>query len=64
MKLALVLLMCIGINAVTFNMLVTSDKKADDKVQVDFYFESECNACHEFIKTSLKKAYNTTVRQY
>ena len=56
--------MCIGINAVTFNMLVTSDKKADDKVQVDFYFESECNACHEFIKTSLKKAYNTTVRQY
>ena len=54
--------MGIGINAVTFNIL--SDKKADDKVQVDFYFESECNACHEFIKTSLKKAYNTTVRQY
>lgn len=54
------LLLSLLIGALAFNILVNSDN--DDKVKVDFYYESLCPYCQQFMKGALKTAANTKVK--
>lgn len=64
MKLAVtvLLLALFAFTALTFNIRVnTRGDENDDKVKVDFYYESLCPYCQQFISGALKTAANTKV---
>ena len=58
MKVGLVLL-ALFIGTLSFNILVQDQN--DDKVKVDFYYESLCPYCQQFMQGALQKAANTKV---
>ena len=41
---------------------IAENVKADEKVKIDFYFESLCPYCNQFIGKSLKVAASTPVQ--
>jgi hypothetical protein len=46
---------------VTQSFNIVQEAGADDKVKIDFYFESLCPYCQQYIVGSLKVAANTAV---
>lgn len=56
-----VLFLALILGALSFNIQVQSDN--DDKVKVDFYYESLCPYCQQFMQGALTKAANTKVNQ-
>lgn len=47
--------------AQSFNLVQAGDNPNDDRVKVDFFFESLCPYCQQYIVGSLKTAANTQV---
>ena len=66
MKLFILCLVLLSVNVFTFNIFVKDhDKKTnpnDDRVQVDFYYESLCPYCQQFMERSLKAAAQAKVK--
>ena len=66
MKLFILCLVLLSVNVFAFNIFVKDhDKKAnpnDDRVQVDFYYESLCPYCQQFMQRSLKAAAQAKVK--
>ena len=66
MKLFILCLVLLSVNVFTFNIFVKDhDKKTDpndDRVQVDFYYESLCPYCQQFMQRSLKAAAQAKVK--
>ena len=61
MKLAL-LLVLLTVNIFAFNLFVNEPSDVnDDKVKIDFYYESLCPYCAQFMEGSLKTAAATKV---
>ena len=61
MKLALVLVL-LTVSAFAFNLEVSQPTEVnDDRVKIDFYYESLCPYCAQFMEGSLKKAAGTKV---
>ena len=53
------------VNTLAFNIFVNKRQDdASDKVQVDFFYESLCPYCQQFMERSLKTAANTKVHHH
>jgi hypothetical protein len=61
-KIAVLLLALLAVQCVVAVNLVEESQPNDDRVKVDFFFESLCPYCQQFIVGSLKTAANTKVR--
>lgn len=59
-KVAVLLLALLAVHTVSFN-LIEENAPNDDRVKVDFFFESLCPYCQQFIVGALKTAANTQV---
>ena len=57
---AIVFLACLLACTLTFTIIKT-DVAADDRVKIDFYYESLCPYCQQYIEKSLKIAAGTKV---
>jgi len=60
-KLALLLVFALAIHTVTAFNLIEENDINDDRVKIDFYFESLCPYCQQYIVGALKTAANTKV---
>ena len=63
MKVAFLCLALLLVNTLAFNIFVNhrQEDANDDKVKVDFYYESLCPYCQQFMERSLKTAAATKV---
>lgn len=60
------LLLCIVVLLTTSYGFTVEEENivtADDRVKIDFYYESLCPYCQQFIERSLKTAANTKVNR-
>ena len=65
MKLFVLCLVLLSVQVFTFNIFTKDHSKKvnpnDDRVKVDFYYESLCPYCQQFMERSLKTAASTKV---
>ena len=62
MRVALLCLALLLVNTLAFNIFVNKRQDSnDDKVKVDFFYESLCPYCQQFMDRSLKTAASTPV---
>ena len=57
---AIACLALLSVSVLTFNMAIEQNSN-DDKVKVNFYYESLCPYCQQFMSSSLTKAMATDV---
>jgi hypothetical protein len=61
---ATLFLACLLVCALTFKIDNNIVTEADDRVKIDFYYESLCPYCQQYIEKSLKVATSTKVCLY
>lgn len=67
MKLTILCLVLLTVNVFAFNIFVkdkSSTDPNDDRVKIDFFYESLCPYCQQFMERSLKTAANTKVNLF